>query len=588
MNESYRKLLNQALELHSKGELDNAKKAYRKVLEINPSEAIALAWLGSIEGVNKNYSEAKTLLELAIKLDPNNADYWANLSTVLYESKLLGNSLEIINKAIMLDGSNAKYFKNRAIINVEMENFKEALDDIEKVKNFEIEFDSETFLILGNIQRGLNKLEEAEKNYRKSIAFDEYNYEAFLNLANLLSESGNKESAIQNYLTAISINNNYSEAYVGLASTYLDLDNLDNALLYCKNAINLNKNDIDAINLYGAIEIKNANFKNALDCFEKILFIEPDNPSAKYNKSLVLLRLNNSKLGFELYEWRWRIKEFKKNANVFKKPLWLGLESLKDKIIIIHAEQGLGDTIQFSRYIEDVSRLGAYIIFQVPPSLLSLFNGAKGINKITSSKDINENYDFHCPLMSLPLALGGIGIHKPYLAANDKLINKWHKYIGDRGFRVAICWQGSHNSEIDSGRSFSVELFNSISKINNIRLISLQKNRLENDSSDLNNLHIEQLPSDFDKVNGAFMDSAAIMKNVDLVITSDTALTHLAGALGVRTFLLLQHVPDWRWGINASDCIWYPNHMLFRQKTRGDWISVFEDVKKALEILINK
>jgi hypothetical protein len=242
----------------------------------------------------------------------------------------------------------------------------------------------------------------------------------------------------------------------------------------------------------------------------------------------------------------------------------------------------LGDSIQFSRYIEDVSKLGAYIIFQAPFPLLSLFKGIKGINKLTSSKDLNEIYDYHCPLMSLPLALGGIGTHNSYLTVDASLKDKWHKHIGEQGFKIAICWQGNNKSEIDIGRSFSVELFKTISKINNIRLISLQKNRLERDTSNLNNLHIEELPSDFDTVNGAFMDSAAIMKNVDLVITCDTALTHLAGALGVRTFLLLQHVPDWRWGINTGDCVWYPNHQLFRQKTRGDWISVFEDIKKII------
>ena len=585
MNESYRELLNQALELHSKGELDNAKKAYKKILEINPSEAIALAWLGTIEGINKNFEEAKDLIHRALEIDNKNADYFANFASILCECNLLEEALFNINSSININNKNPSYYKTKAQININLEKYDEALFDLTIAKNLLAQYDSDLLLMLGNALLGLGKTKEALLSYENAIDLDTSNYGAYVNIGNLLATNGNRKDAIKAYESAISVNNDYSKAYSGLASVYLDLDNLVVAENYCKKSIESDKLNIDALNIYGLIEIKKSNFNRAILYFNEILKINPENPDAKYNKSLVLLRLNNFELGLPLFESRWHTKEFKKYNNFISIPLWLGDSDIKSKRILIYSEQGLGDSIQYVRYLDAIVKLGAVVSLQVPNTLLPLFGQIKGVNTFFSTDCDSSNYDLRCPLMSLPLALGGVGNYGPYLDIEYSNIERWKTHIGDIGLKVAICWQGNQNSEIDIGRSFSVDLFRTISKLNEVRLISLQKNRLSSCNIDLEELNIHELPEDFDTVRGAFMDSAAIMKCVDLVITSDTALTHLAGALGVRTWLLLQHVPDWRWGQNSKDTFWYPNHKLFRQKIRGDWDSVFDDVKNELVYL---
>lgn len=585
MNESYRELLNQALELHSKGELDNAKKAYKKILEINPSEAIALAWLGTIEGINKKFEEAKHLIQRALEIDKKNADYFANLAAVLCECNLLEEALFNINSSININNKNPSYYKIRVQIKINLEKYDEVLLDLGIAKNLLGQYDSDLLLMLGNALLGLGKIKEALLSYENAINLDSSNYEAYVNIGNLLAINGNRKDAIKAYESAISVNNDYSKAYSGLASVYIDLDNLVLAENYCIKSIETDKLNIDALNFYGLLEIKKSNFERAILYFEEILKINPENPDAKYNKSLVLLRLNNFELGLPLFESRWQTKEFKKYNNLISIPLWLGNSDIKSKRILIYSEQGLGDSIQYVRYLGEIVKLGAVVSLQVPNALLPLLRQIKGINIFSSTDFDSSIYDFRCPLMSLPLALGGMGNYDSYLDIEYSNIERWKTHIGDIGLKVAICWQGNQNSELDIGRSFSVNLFRTISKLNGVRLISLQKNRLSSDTADLKELEIEQLPQDFDTVNGAFMDSASIMKCVDLVITSDTALTHLAGALGVRTWLLLQHVPDWRWGQNSKDTFWYPNHKLFRQNIRGDWDSLFDDVKNELVYL---
>jgi len=580
------KLINDALDAHAKGNLEEARNLYIKTLQITPSNSKALAWLGTLEAMNKNFEYAISLIQKALKIEPHNSSYLANLASVLCECNLNEEALNNINTAIFLESKNSIFIKNRAVININLKNYSDAIKDIERAKELEGGNSSEMFLIMGNALLGLGRTDEALASYDNSIKKDKYNYEAYLNKGNILAKNKNKKKAIDAYISAININNNYSEAYAYLASSYLDMDNLDSAEYYCIKALNTNPKAVHAINIYGLIKVRQSKFSEALDYFNTILKDYPREPNANYNKSLVLMRLGNYCDGLPLYEWRWKTKEFEDKYKILNKPLWLGIEDINGKKILVHCEQGLGDTIQYVRYLEQVSKLGAYIIFQVPVLLHPLMRGISGVNKLISTDCNEDSYDFHCPLMSLPLAIGLGEKPSPYLNIDSSSVHKWKNYIGDDGFKIAICWQGNNSSEVDIGRSFGVEFFSKISSIENIRLISLQKNRLQDDTANLKDLSIEELPKDFDTSNGAFIDSAAIMKCVDLVITSDTALTHLAGALGVKTFLLLQKVPDWRWGQEADDTVWYPNHKLFRQSIRGDWAGVFNKLKIEVEKLI--
>ena len=296
--------------------------------------------------------------------------------------------------------------------------------------------------------------------------------------------------------------------------------------------------------------------------------------------------------GWELYEWRWKKDTFTSPKRNFSQPLWLGTKDIAGKTILLHAEQGLGDTIQFCRYAKLVKALGARVILEVPKPLLCLLSGLEGVDELILMGKALPPFDYHCPLMSLPLAfkttLESIPNKIPYIQSNISNQNKWQERIGETGFKIAICWQGSTKGKVDVGRSFPVSLFEGLAQIDGVRLISLQKNEgVEQLKSLPVGMSVETLPDGFDSGENAFLDSAAVMKCMDLVITSDTALTHLAGALGVKTWLPLQYVPDWRWMLERSDSPWYPNHRLFRQKKSDDWISVFMEMETELKYLVS-
>jgi hypothetical protein len=221
-----------------------------------------------------------------------------------------------------------------------------------------------------------------------------------------------------------------------------------------------------------------------------------------------------------------------------------------------------------------------------------LLSGLEGVDQFVEKGKALPSFDYHCPLMSLPLAfntaLESIPNKIPYIHSNLNNQIKWQELIGGAGFKVAVCWQGSTKAKVDVGRSFPVSLFEGLAHIDGVRLISLQKNEGVEQLKNLPvGMIVETLPDDFDSGENAFLDSAAVMKCVDLVITSDTALTHLAGALGVKTWLPLKYVPDWRWMLDRSDSPWYPNHRLFRQQTSDDWISVFTEMEKELKSLLS-
>ena len=366
------------------------------------------------------------------------------------------------------------------------------------------------------------------------------------------------EEAISSYDRAIEIKPDYAEAYYNRGNAFQELKCVEEAI---------------------------SNYDRAIE-------IKPDYAEAHWNKSYQLLLKGDLITGWEFHEWRWKVDSHLSQNRNFSQPLWLGADDIAGKTILLHAEQGLGDTIQFCRYAKLVKERGASLLLEVPKALLGLLSGLEGVDQFVEKGKALPSFDYHCPLMSLPLAfnttLASIPNNIPYIHSNINNQNKWQEQIGGAGFKVAICWQGSTKGKVDVGRSFPVSLFEGLAQIDSVRLISLQKNEGVEQLKNLPvGMIVETLPDDFDSGESAFLDSAAVMKCMDLVITSDTALTHLAGALGVKTWLPLKYVPDWRWMLERSDCPWYPNHRLFRQKTSDDWISVFMEMETELKYLVS-
>jgi tetratricopeptide (TPR) repeat protein len=438
----------------------------------------------------------------------------------------------------------------------------------------------------------LDRLEEALASYDKAIEFKLDYAEAFYNRGIVFNELNRLDEALATYEKAIQLKPEYAEAHSNRGNMLNELNRLEEALASYDKAIEFKRDYAEAHSNRGALLIKFKRLEEALVSYDQAIKFKRDYAEAYFNKSLALLLSGDFGKGFDEYEWRWKVKKaqlkFKRN---YSQPLWTGKQSLLNKTILLWSEQGLGDNLQFCRYTKLVYELGAKVILEVPKPLFKLLKNLEGVSQLVSIGSALPSFDYQCPILSLPLALNttieSIPRSIPYISIDICRQNLWRERLGNSGFNIAICWQGSTQGKVDIGRSFPVSFFEGIATINGVRLISLQKNEgIEQLISLPAGMKVELLPDDFDSGDNAFLDSAAVLKCVDLVITSDTALTHLSGALGVMTWLPLQYVPDWRWMLDRSDSPWYPNHRLFRQKTRGDWTGVFKEMENELKAMV--
>ena len=289
--------------------------------------------------------------------------------------------------------------------------------------------------------------------------------------------------------------------------------------------------------------------------------------------------------GWSEYEWRWRCSTVLPRP--FPQPLWQG-EPLDGRTILLHAEQGLGDTLQFVRYAPMVKQRGAEVIVSCQKPLLSLLKSCPGIDSLLPQASVVPQFDVQASLMSIPSIFGTtlatIPSEVPYLSANADLAEHWRERLRSlQGFKIGINWRGRPGNPSERHRGIPLRAFAPLARLPGVRLISLQKGPgWEEIAAAAENVPVVDLGRALDEAAGPFMDTAAIMHNLDLVITSDTVIAHLAGALGVPVWVALPFVPDWRWLLEREDSPWYPTMRLFRQKRPGEWDEVFERIAAAV------
>ncbi len=415
--------------------------------------------------------------------------------------------------------------------------------------------DSESHNNLGNSLRTLGKINEAITSYKQDITLKPNYAEAHNNLAISLQGQGLLNEAIRSYKQAITLKPHYAEAFNNLALTQKEL---------------------------GKLEDSEINYKKAIE-------LRPDYAEANFNLSILLNLKGNLKSGLKLYEWRLHKKE--RIAKAPRKELiWDGIETIKNKKFLVYEEQGIGDTIQFYRYLLLLQQKGAEVIFKVSPKLHNLFKSPDNKIQFVDTLDEGFKFNFETPLMSLPhlfkADIDKIPTFIPYVNVDAKKKAEWSKKLITDKFKVGICWQGS-KKKIDVGRSFPLSYFKDISKIKGVKLISLYKGEDENKTFNLD-FDLTTFENTFDEGNNAFIDTAAVIMNCDLVITSDTVIAHLAGALGKPVWVALKYIPDWRWMLKRSDSPWYPTMILYRQKDLNNWDTVFSSIKKDLIAIINQ
>ncbi|MEC9005015.1 MAG: hypothetical protein VX644_16700, partial [Planctomycetota bacterium] len=306
---------------------------------------------------------------------------------------------------------------------------------------------------------------------------------------------------------------------------------------------------------------------------------------AHVTQGIISLLQGNFKRGWLAYEWRRQCSEF--SISEYQEPVWDG-SSLEGRTILVHHEQGLGDMIQFVRYATIFARQGARVIVKAQKSLVKLLEPFQDIDTLVTDDSELPEFDVHVPMLSIPGKLqttfDNIPTDIPYLQADESLVDQWReRLLPYDGFKVGIVWQGSPCFETDPQRSIPVEYFFRLAGIPGVRLFSLQKGYgAEQLESRPDNIHVVDFGEDLDGAAGPFMDTAAILRNLDLLISSDTSVPHLAGALGVRSWVALSLCPDWRWFLDREDSPWYPTMRLFRQERLGEWDNVFDRIATDL------
>ncbi len=432
------------------------------------------------------------------------------------------------------------------------------------MKNDQQKFDNAKALFLKGVEElQLGNWGHAERALRNSLKILPLRISTLTNLIGALIAQEKYAEAWRFVNQALPLDPNNALLYTNIGILHYSEHNLESALLYLNKAIRMDPENSAAHLNKGKVLRSLNDIDGALEHLRASVRLDPDSAEAKYSLALCLLLKGEYQSGWALYESRW--KRLTSEKREFNKPLWLGEEEIRGKTILLHSEQGLGDSVQFCRYVNSVAELGADITLLVQSALLPLLQQLPGVTNLIDSVDLIPSYDFHCPLMSLPLALeksvGGIPNPSTYITVSDETLEKWSKtLVGHKKPRVALAWRGNPNMINDNHRSAKLgEIVQFLSC--DIDWLCLHHDLTADERLLLKSCqHIKPL---LDK-NTNLEDAAALCALSDVVLTVDTSFGHIAGALGKPTFIMLGHQSDWRWQLCRNDTPWYPQTRVYR------------------------
>lgn len=428
------------------------------------------------------------------------------------------------------------------------------------------------------------QIDEAISCYHKAIERNRDHSGAYYNLGVAFQEKEMIDQAILYYEIAIGLNQEFTDAHHNLGVAFKEKGLFDDALICFRRVLQLKPDHVDAYYNFGNVLVAKGQFDEAIQYYQKAVELKPDYAEAHWNIALINLLLGNFEKGWKGYEWRWKLEGISIKRD-FSQPLWEGSD-ISGRTILLHAEQGFGDTIQFVRYAPSVAQRGAKVIVECQKELIPLVKCVSGVSQVIMRGESLPHFDLHCPLLSLPSifksTLQSIPVDIPYFTVDPRLINKWRDkiYHNEEKIRVGLAWSGDPTFKTDQIRSCSLKDFSLLSQSANTVFYSLQKGKASDDAR--NPPEGMKLIDYTDDVND-FSDTASFIQNLDLIISVDTSVAHLAGALGKPVWTLLPFVPDWRWMLNRDDSPWYPTMKLFRQPSPGDWQSVIKSIKKTLD-----
>jgi tetratricopeptide (TPR) repeat protein len=530
----------------------------------------------------REFPQAEALYRDGLSLDPRHLDSLCLLGTLLSETKRPEEAIEILQRAVAIDADSALAHNNLGIAFKAVDKFDEALASFDRAVALKPRLGKLHFN-RGNTLMELERFADALASFDEAAALVPDHAETHNNRGSAQRELEQFDAAVESYSRAIALRPNYADAYNNRAIALTQQVLLEEALADSDKALALAPDFAAAHCTRGNTLRELGLVDEALASLDRAIALKPDWAEPYFAKGTLYLARGQLTEGWSHYEWRWKMARAKKPSS--SQPLWNGSTDLRGKHILVLCEQGIGDTFHFVRYLAQLRAHGAEVTLSVYDTLVQFMKQLEPDIRVVSNKvKVDEiEHDIHCPLMSLPMTMGTtldtIPGEVPYLHADSTRTMRWRQKLGTAGFKIGICWDGRS----DKTRSFPLAMFEPISQIPGVRLISLHKGAGEEQLlGPPAGVKVETLGDKFDPPGESFLDTAAVMKNCDLVLTCDTSVAHLAGALALPVWVVLKWQAEWRWLLDRNDCPWYPTMRLFRQKSRGDWAAPFREVEDEL------
>jgi tetratricopeptide (TPR) repeat protein len=545
------------VKLFGRGKIKRAITCFEKAMALDPQNVDAHYHMGMALSRLGELKKAVARFRSALEINPNFFQGWFQLGLLLMKTDSIDHAITCLLTAVEICPDDARaYFR------------------------------------LGNALAKQNHIDLAIASYREAIRCDPNHARAHNNIGVAFSELGDFDEAICWYQKALEINPDSVEGYYNIGNALKRQNLPEKAAEYYRKFLALSPDDIEACIELANVLVAQGDIEAAITYFDRALAIHSNHPVARWNRSVAHLLSGNFDEGWKDFDWRQQLPgQQVRGLKDAENNRWDG-GSFTDKRLLIYSEHGLGDTLQFVRYLPTVKALGGAVILGTYKPLLPLLKNCEGIDhlvELPANECPSLNYDLCLPVMSLPVvfhtALETIPAQIPYLKADPLKTAAWRHRFNHQAFRVGIVWKGSPSHANDRNRSCRLEQFLPLMNMSGILWYGLQKGP---GAEEVHQIESQFMIDNLGEELEDFGDTAAVLENLDLLISVDTAVVHLAGAMGKSVWTLLPYAPDWRWQRNRDDSPWYPSMWLYRQPARGDWTSVFEQVAEDLQQLVKK
>lgn len=579
--------LNLGTALLESGQIVDAIAAFREALRWNRRLPAAHNNLGMALRLDGQFEVAVDACRRALAIQPQYPNAYNNLGLALSAAGRAADAVQAYRDALRQQPQHIEALRNLA---AELIHFPEQLDEAVALLQRALAIapkDLRALTLLGIVQRKRGALDEAEAALRIAADSPAADAAVFAEWAGVLQDLERRQDAIVAFRRALELRPDYPDVLVNLALLLaVDLQS-EEAESLCRRALQLQPEMSAAWNALAPLLHESGRFDEGFAASRRAVECAPDSVVARFNRSMFLLTVGNLAEGWVEYDYRLQKDNWRPIRQRLTRPRWDG-SPLDGRRILLITEQGLGDAFQFVRYARLLHDHGARVAIAAPKPLLGILATCPGVEELAELNNPWPEHDVYLEMMSggryLARSLDDVPAPIPYLSARPDLIEQWRNRLAQfAGFRIAIAWQGSHSDH--DYRRVPLEHFEALGRLPHVHLISVQIDGASQLRALQDRLPVVDFSDELDRRHGAFQDTAAILMNVDLVISSDTSIPHLAGALGCQVWLALRYTPEWRWLLDRDDTPWYPRMRLFRQRRPGDWSEVFDRMAKELAYL---